>query len=92
MVERRENGGKAPVTKTIDITYANLPARTRRWASPLFIGFCFVGCGLVACRQAPARCATLLALVGICLSSAFLAGPYISSFFGRILAGSIQGW
>ncbi len=91
VVERRENGGKAPVTKTIDITFANLPARSMALDFAAFlIGFCFLGCGLVASGKAPARGATLLALAGICLSAAFFTGPYISSFFGRMLAGSIQ--
>jgi hypothetical protein len=56
----------------------------------VLIGLCFVACGLTACLKAPARSATLLALAGICMGLVFFAGPHISSFFVRMLAGSIQ--
>jgi membrane-associated protease RseP (regulator of RpoE activity) len=91
VVERRDQAGEAPLTKSIDVTYASLPDRdvALNYAAVL-IGFCFLGCGLIACLKVPAKSAALLALVGICFCSAFANGPYMSSFFVRTLVGSIQ--
>ena len=91
VVERHDKAGEAPVTKSIDLTYASLPDRNVAlgYASVL-IGFCFLGCGLIACLKVPAKSGTLLALVGICFCSALSNGPYISWFFVRGLVGSIQ--
>jgi hypothetical protein len=91
VVERRDKVGEAPARKSIDITYANLPAGdTALSYAGVIVGLCFVGCGLTASLKAPARSANLLALVGICIGLAFFNGPYISSYSARMLAASIQ--
>src|ERR1039457_3345587 len=91
VVERREKAGEAPVTKNIDVTYAGLPDRDMllRYGRVL-MGFCFLGCALIACLKIPAGSATLLALFGICFGATFMGGPYIASYFLRMLLGSIQ--
>jgi hypothetical protein len=91
VVERREKAGEAPVTKNIDFTYASLPDRDMllRYAGVL-IGFCFLGCALIACLKIPAGSATLLALFGICFGASFMGGPYMAAYFLRMLLASIQ--
>lgn len=91
VVERREKAGEAPVTKNIDLTYAGLPDRDMllRYGRVL-MGFCFLGCALIACLKIPAGSATLLALFGICFGATFMGGPYIASYFLRMLLGSLQ--
>ena len=91
VVERREKPGETPATKSIDLTYAGLPDRDMALSyCGVLIGLCFLACGLIASLKVPARTATLLALLGICFGLAFMNGPYISAYFLRMLAASIQ--
>lgn len=91
VVERRDKPGEAPVAKSIDLTYANLSDRNMALSyAGIVIGFCFLGCGLIACLKVPAKNATLLTLLGICFGFDFMGGPHFSSFFVRTLVASIE--
>ena len=92
IVEPRLGAAGAPsASRSVDITYTALPGRDSalRYAS-FIIGLCFVVWPLGAYLKVVGKSATLLALVGLCLSIGSFSGPYFSSYFLRLLANSVS--
>jgi hypothetical protein len=76
---------------TLDITYARLSVsdRHRSWAG-ILVGFCYLGFCMAAWLTKRDRATRLLAVMGIGVGLAFLAGPYFEAAGVRSVVNTIR--